>query len=113
MRGLLVSQILAKNLKLKHTDAKQSAALTLMSTDVEGILDNVRTSHDIWLSGVEISASLYFISTLINEAFFLPMFPIFSKFASIPFHNAVREPVAELEANIFFSSSLCWRLLAT
>lgn len=73
LRGLLVARVLIKNMKLDHVKAKESAALTLMSTDVEGILNPVLDIHNIWVSFIEMGLALYLMWRRVGNSFFFPL----------------------------------------
>lgn len=71
-RGVLVSQIVKKNLSLKQSKAAENASTTLMGTDVEQIGTVLQELNDYWLSVPECAIDMYFIYVLIGKAFFLP-----------------------------------------
>ncbi len=74
-RGILVSQILRKSFSLVPHEANRSAASTLMSTDVDGIVAIIPVIHEIWASVVELVLSVYLLSTLVLYAGFITMIP--------------------------------------
>ncbi|CEJ94182.1 hypothetical protein VHEMI09730 [[Torrubiella] hemipterigena] len=76
LRGMIVGQILKKNLRLAATTAAEAAALTHISADIEGILDSIRMVHDLWIGLLELAVGLYILSTIVGKAFFLPLVPI-------------------------------------
>lgn len=73
LRGLLVARVLIKNMNLDHAKAKESAALTLMSTDVEGILNPILDIHSIWVSFIEMGLALYLMWRRVGSSFFFPL----------------------------------------
>ncbi|KAK2601519.1 hypothetical protein QQS21_004904 [Conoideocrella luteorostrata] len=75
LRGILISQILKKNFVLNQLDARNGAAITLMSTDVEGLAIGLPKFHDIWASVIEFGLGAYFISTEVGPATFLIVIP--------------------------------------
>lgn len=80
LRGLLVARTLVKNLALRYSAAKGTVALTVMGTDIEGIVDSIQGFHDIWVGMLEIAAALYLLSLVIGVAFFLPVTTILSMY---------------------------------
>ncbi len=79
VRGILVSQILRKNFLLRPHEAKRSAATTLMSTDVDGIVTALPAIHETWASVIELGLSIYFLSVLISQSGFLIILPAIRK----------------------------------
>lgn len=73
LRGLIVARIVLKNVNLNHSKAKESAALTLMSTDVEGILEPVFDVHNIWVSFIEMGLALFLMWRRVGNSFFFPL----------------------------------------
>lgn len=80
LRGVLISQILKKNIRLSMAEARQAAAFTLMTTDVDGIIAVLEKIHDFWIAFPELALGLYLLSTVIGKAFFTPMIPIICEF---------------------------------
>lgn len=79
MRGALIPQIFHKTLGLSYSIAKESAATTLMSTDIEGIATGIPEIHKLWASLLELVVGFYMLSTVIDEATFLVVVPMLSK----------------------------------
>jgi hypothetical protein len=79
-RGTLVSQILRKNFLLGPHEAKRSAASTLISTDVDCIVDTIPLIHETWASVIELALSIYFLLTVISQSGLLVIFPAMSEY---------------------------------
>lgn len=79
LRGVLISEIFKKSLALEQTNAKRFAAVTLMSTDIDGIAINLRKFHDIWANIIEFSLGTYLLTTVVGKATFVVVFPGISK----------------------------------
>ncbi|KAH0598736.1 hypothetical protein MHUMG1_04040 [Metarhizium humberi] len=60
-RGALISLVFRKTLELDQKSVRESAPVTLMSTDVEGIATGAMTIHDIWASLIELPVALYLL----------------------------------------------------
>ncbi|KAJ5862500.1 hypothetical protein N7455_006568 [Penicillium solitum] len=54
IRGGLVALIFNKVMDLEASNAKDSAAVPLMSTDVDGVVNGLQKIHDIWASVIEL-----------------------------------------------------------
>lgn len=80
LRGIISSQILKKTLRLRSHKAADAAALTHISADVDGVLDVVRTVHDLWIGIIELAIGLYLLWTIVGMAFFAPLIPIIGEY---------------------------------
>ncbi|KAM0815312.1 putative ABC multidrug transporter [Seiridium cardinale] len=75
IRGGLVAMIFDKTMRLDHSMAKDSEAITLMSADIEGIEPGVELIHEIWASVVELGIGLYLLQRQIGPACFFVVIP--------------------------------------
>ncbi|KAM0816280.1 putative ABC transporter FUM19 [Seiridium cardinale] len=75
LRGSLVPLIFKKTINLDTTSAKEGAAVTLMSTDVDGIATAIQQMHEIWASVVELAVAVYLLERQIGPACFLVVIP--------------------------------------
>lgn len=76
LRGMLVSSIYDKTLKLKASDTTNKlAAMTLMSTDIDGLENGLAYFHDIWASIIELALGIYFLARLVGGSSFLVVLP--------------------------------------
>ncbi|KAF2995600.1 hypothetical protein E8E14_000809 [Neopestalotiopsis sp. 37M] len=75
LRGALVSLVYKKTVDLDTASAKDGAAVTLMSTDVDGIATGIQEMHEIWASVVELAAAVYLLERQIGPACFLVVIP--------------------------------------
>jgi hypothetical protein len=62
-----------KTLGLQPEDLENSAAVTLMGTDIERITTNLRTVHELWASIIEISIALWLLGRQIGPACVIPL----------------------------------------
>lgn len=76
IRGTLVSAIYDKTLQLSHEQLKKSAAVTLMSTDINGVETVLIKFHEIWGRLCELLVGLYILYTIIGPAAFLILIPV-------------------------------------
>lgn len=77
VRGALVSAIFQKTLELKLESVDDSAPVTLMSTDIDGIHRGLQFVHDIWASVLAVGVGLYILQNLLGYSAFLVVVPSF------------------------------------
>ncbi|UNI24992.1 hypothetical protein JDV02_010703 [Purpureocillium takamizusanense] len=83
VRGGMVTLIFAKVLDLDVATANESAAVTLMSTDIDGIAAGLQKIHDIWASTIEMGLGIYLLQRQVGAACFLILIPgVLSSFAT-------------------------------
>lgn len=73
IRGCLVAAIYQKTTQMKITAADDSAALTLMSSDVERILRGAERAHDLWANPVQVAIGCWLLYIKIGAAFVSPL----------------------------------------
>ncbi|KAJ4254441.1 hypothetical protein NW762_010039 [Fusarium torreyae] len=73
IRGCLVTAIYQKTTQIKITAADDSAALTLMSTDVERILFGAWKAHDLWANTIEVAIGCWLLHEKLGVAFVSPL----------------------------------------
>ncbi|XXG97918.1 hypothetical protein Hte_004234 [Hypoxylon texense] len=67
-RGALAGSVYTKTIEAKITAADDSAALTLMSADVERIIRGFLNIHDFWANAVEVGLACWLLSRQIGAA---------------------------------------------
>lgn len=68
MRGVLISSIFSKTLKL-HTDAdSESKAMTLMIADVQGIVGSLNHLNEVWASVIETALATWLLERQVGLA---------------------------------------------
>ena len=72
-RGGLISMLFAKTSLLKSDDVDPSAALTLMSADIERITNGWQTMHEIWANTIEIGIAIYLLQRQLGAACAIPV----------------------------------------
>ena len=72
MRGGLVSLIYQKTVDLSITALEESAALTLMSTDVERITQTFANFNNAWAAFIQVAIALYLLYTTLGAGFIAP-----------------------------------------
>jgi ATP-binding cassette subfamily C (CFTR/MRP) protein 1 len=74
VRGSLVNAIYAQTLELSITSLSESAAITLMSSDVERICDAILPIHSMWSSPMEIALAIWLLQKEVGLALLGPLF---------------------------------------
>lgn len=73
MRGALVTSIYAKTVELSATALDESAAVTLMSIDVQRICDSFAQLHEVWASIIELALGIWLLTKDIGLALLGPL----------------------------------------
>ncbi|KAK1544257.1 hypothetical protein CPAR01_04890 [Colletotrichum paranaense] len=68
LRGVLVAAIYTKTTELRVAPGDDSAAVTLMSTDVEAIIRAWREIHEFWANTIQIALATWILSTHLGYA---------------------------------------------
>ncbi|OHE95683.1 hypothetical protein CORC01_08967 [Colletotrichum orchidophilum] len=68
LRGVLVAAIYTKTTELRVAPGDDSAAVTLMSTDVEAIIRAWREVHEFWANTIQIALATWILSTHLGYA---------------------------------------------
>ncbi|KAF9870342.1 ABC transporter [Colletotrichum karsti] len=68
LRGILVAAVYSKTTELRVAPGDDSAAVTLMSTDVEAIVRAWREIHEFWANIIQIALATWILSTHIGYA---------------------------------------------
>lgn len=73
VRGALVNAIYTQTLDLSITSLDESAAVTLMSSDVERICESLLPIHNIWCGPLEVALAIWLLEKEIGLALFGPL----------------------------------------
>ncbi|KAJ4116110.1 hypothetical protein NW768_011082 [Fusarium equiseti] len=73
VRGQLISMLYDKATDMSITAANPTAALTLMSADIERIDTGWRTAHDVWANLIEIVIAVYLLGRQLGLACLIPV----------------------------------------
>ncbi|KAH8900775.1 P-loop containing nucleoside triphosphate hydrolase protein [Thozetella sp. PMI_491] len=73
VRSGLTAAIYRQTLTLRSSDGNGSAAVTLMGTDVERIVDALTQIHELWASALEIAVATYLLAREISYAALVPL----------------------------------------
>lgn len=74
-RGSLASLVFKKTLKLETTSIKDSAPVTLMSTDIEAIVAGGATIHELWANLLELPVGIYLLYRQVGPPSLLILVP--------------------------------------
>lgn len=78
-RGGLASLVFKKTLRLEAASIKDSAPVTLMSTDIESIVMSGDAIHDIWASFIEIPVAIFLLYRNVGIPSLFILIPAFCK----------------------------------
>ncbi|KAH8681362.1 multidrug resistance-like protein [Xylariales sp. PMI_506] len=73
LRGLLITAIYQKTTEISIASTDNSAAVTLMSTDVDTIVRAVRSVHDLWADIIQVAIATYVLTTFLGAAAAAPL----------------------------------------
>jgi ATP-binding cassette subfamily C (CFTR/MRP) protein 1 len=68
MRGVLISSIFSKTLKLSTDADSESRAMTLMIADVEGVMGSVKHLNEVWVSLIETALATWLLERQVGLA---------------------------------------------
>lgn len=85
IRGGIVSLIYEKTLTLKFDEYSDSAALTLMSNDIDNIASGVQNMHEVWASPIETAIALFLLQRQVAWAAAVPACVSLAVFVSTSF----------------------------
>ncbi|KAJ4147018.1 hypothetical protein LMH87_001571 [Akanthomyces muscarius] len=75
IRGVLIVAIYDKMLRLKVDDLENSAAVTLMSTDVDGIEQLISMAYESWTCVIQLALGIWLLYRFVGPACFLIFIP--------------------------------------
>ena len=73
VRGILIALIYEKTLKTSIVVGDDSEAITLMSTDVERIVQGLFGLYESWSTALQVAIAAYLLQREIGFPFFLPI----------------------------------------
>ncbi|KAJ5533778.1 ABC transporter integral membrane type 1 [Penicillium freii] len=73
MRSGLISMIYDQTIDMTAADLTDSAAITLMGTDVERIVSNLKNMHEAWASIIEVGIAIWLLERELGVACFIPL----------------------------------------
>ncbi|KAJ6789855.1 hypothetical protein PWT90_09628 [Aphanocladium album] len=77
VRGALISQILDKSYRLRVSDSKKQAAITLMGADFAGVAAGIPNCIEVPVSILESGLGMYFLSRFIRQSCLVLLGPLF------------------------------------
>ncbi|KAK3190819.1 hypothetical protein K4F52_003135 [Lecanicillium sp. MT-2017a] len=107
VRGAIIPLITKKTLMLSSAVVDDSAAATLMSTDMEAILTGIPDIQDVWASYAEVALGLYLLHGIIGESTFTVLVPVLASsiigyglgklhtLASVTWHKRIEERISQ------------------
>lgn len=82
LRALLINAIYDKTATVPHVGDGDTAAVTLMGTDVERIYTGLRLMHEVWASAIQIAIASWLLYRQLGLAFLAPLIIVLLGFAS-------------------------------
>jgi ATP-binding cassette subfamily C (CFTR/MRP) protein 1 len=73
VRGALVNAVFRKTTEISITSLDNSAAVTLMSTDVERIVQGLRNLNEFWAGIVQVVVATYLLERELGVAYAAPV----------------------------------------
>ena len=73
VRAGLITSIFRHTVTLQETAVKDSAAITLMGTDVERIVQSLRLVHELWASVPEVAIGIWLLARQLGVASVVPL----------------------------------------
>lgn len=73
MRGSLIAAIYTQTLETPVMAMDETAALTLMSADVERITNNSKFIHELWANAIQVAISAWLLQQELGVAFVVPI----------------------------------------
>jgi ATP-binding cassette, subfamily C (CFTR/MRP), member 1 len=73
IRSGLIGKIYRHTTELRASAVKDSAAITLMGTDVERIVQSLRLVHELWATMPEVAVAVYLLARQMSAAAVAPM----------------------------------------
>ncbi|OQE10326.1 hypothetical protein PENVUL_c004G03056 [Penicillium vulpinum] len=72
-RGTMISLIHDRTLTLHYDLFAESAALTLMSTDIEGIIEHLENFNDVWARTIEVAIGTWLLERQVGAICIVPL----------------------------------------
>ncbi|KAK3371045.1 P-loop containing nucleoside triphosphate hydrolase protein [Lasiosphaeria ovina] len=73
LRGALVAAVYAKTATLGLGDVDPAAAMTLMSADMERIVQGCQTMHEVWANAAEVGVAIFLLQQQLGVACVVPV----------------------------------------
>jgi hypothetical protein len=107
MRGGLLSMLYTKATEVTLTEVDPSSSLTLMSADVERIVNGMQTAHEIWANTIEVVVAIYLLSRQLGVACAIPIAVAVGKFALLIFQHRTRVRLIADYCSVFGRVAWC------
>lgn len=73
VRGGLIAMLYRKATDLSMKDLDPAASMTLMSADIERIVQGWQSMHEIWANSAEVAIAIYLLKRQIGVACVIPV----------------------------------------
>ena len=108
IRSSLTAQIYRQTTDLRGCDVTDSAAVTLMRTDVERIVDALAQFHELWASCLEVGVATWLLARQISYAALVPLVVCVGEYSIHVLSLYVLVPLPS--RLILLHSVCCWRV---
>ncbi|KAI1148901.1 P-loop containing nucleoside triphosphate hydrolase protein [Nemania diffusa] len=110
-RGILVTAIYTKATEAQAGPGDASAAITLMSVDIERIVIGFSTLHEAWAGNIEVAIASYLLYLKLGAAFAAPLVVVALSFVAISIvvkftGNAQRRWMARVQKRVGLTSTV-------
>lgn len=85
LRGALISMLYKKATQLNSKDVDPASSITLMSADIERIVQGWQTVHEIWANIIEVGVAIYLLDLQLGVACVVPIGVSISKCRALIF----------------------------
>lgn len=92
IRAGLISMVYQQTVGMTTTGLKDSGAITLMGTDVERIVSNLRNIHEIWASVLEVGVAIWLLK---REIWVSCIIPLIISLGNSSFESDILLPTAD------------------
>lgn len=79
VRGFVTSHIYQKSVRISYSEAQAEAAMTHMSTDIDGLANGIPKLHELWAMPLQAIVATFLLTLLVGRAVLLLILPLSSK----------------------------------
>lgn len=97
VRGGLVSMLYRKATDLSLKDVDPASSMTLMSADIERIVQGWQTMHEIWSNIIEVALAIYLLERQLGVACVVPIVVAIRKLSILADREYVRLTTASVQ----------------
>lgn len=76
---MLVMAVYKKSLRLSYTEAQKAEGVSLISADVDGVIEGLPYIHDVWACFIEFGVCMHLLTRIVGKASILILIPTASE----------------------------------